>query len=183
METRSQHVSATSSVRPILRGLLARRRTVGLCAAVLLLQPAAAAADEDVQLWVRMGLQYRPDPTVRLGFDQYLRFDENIGRLEQAMPELSLAYFPVPIAGFGFAYRIEHRRKSDGEFQESHRVHLDLHLRSSDEGIAIRYRMRLQPRLKLGPDDLEPPIHDPQPTRHSVRKRLSHHARGIGCTL
>ena len=107
-------------------------------------------ADEDVQLWTRMEVRARLSPRVYIGSAQYLRFDSDVQRVAQFMPELYVGYSLTPLTRVALAYRAEYRRRPD-DFRESHRFHLDLHARTSDSGPRLAFRLRLQPRWTLQP--------------------------------
>lgn len=126
-------------------------------------QPARAQTDE-AQLWLSSGLRFRPIRSVRIDFDQGLRFDEDISRLSEVLPELSVSYDPVRFLRLGVGYRVSFEVENEGDFEDYHRLHLDARLRGEIDRVELSYRLRFQERLWSDGGELQ--------ARHVFRNRL-----------
>lgn len=107
------------------------RRLAGLAGALAALAalgaPGPAAAEHEVQLWLEAELAHRLSRRWELAFAQHLRFDEDIQRLAQVMPELSAGYRAGSWAGASLrllaGYRLQVERDGSGDFELRHRLH------------------------------------------------------------
>jgi hypothetical protein len=54
--------------------------------------PLPAHAEADLNLWLEAGVSKELSKRVEVAFDQHLRFDNDISRLNAVMPELALSY-------------------------------------------------------------------------------------------
>lgn len=138
--------------QPAPRRLRARTSAIAVGLSVLaagLARPAAA--EQDAQLWLELGLHHRLSRRWELTFEQHLRLDEDVQRLAQVMPDLSATYrvrsFLRAVAG----YRLQYVRDGSGDFELRHRFYAGgLALR--DLG-AVRLSLRALFTEQLRPED------------------------------
>jgi len=138
-------------------------KRAGMILAALLLAPAAAHAD-DIQQWNAIGVSYAATHEVSLAFEQEVRFDEDVSRLESVMPEASLEYRVRKWLRFGAGYRLQYSRDNDGELGIRHRFHAYGRVRRDLGDTRLEYRLQAQEQLRPGAND---------PRRHVVRHRVS----------
>lgn len=104
------------------------RRLAWIVAALAALgAPGPAAAEHEAQLWLEAELVHRLSRRWALAFEQHLRFDEDLQRLAQVMPELSASYRAGSWAGAALrlvaGYRLQVERDGSGDFELRHRLH------------------------------------------------------------
>ena len=90
---------------------------VALCA----LRPARARADSDVQAWLELDLEHEFSKKWAVTYEQHLRFDDNLSRLSQVLPDLSLTMRLVPAVRAVAGYRAQYVRTGSGDFELRHR--------------------------------------------------------------
>ena len=118
-------------------------RTLAL-AAVLLAAPAVRA---DVQLWNEAGVRGQLAKRTTLTFDQHLRFDADVSRVQSVMPEAGLHYRFKKWLRAGIGYRLEYER--DGfELVARHRGHLYGRARYKLGAFQLVYKLQYQESIR-----------------------------------
>jgi hypothetical protein len=141
----------------------ARIRCVVVAVAVFAVTPAHA--ESDLQLWLEPGIAKRFDKRWELSFDQHLRFDQNLSRVQAVMPELALAYRLHKLLRVGIGYRLQYERNKDGVMVLRHRGQVEVRPRYEIGGVQLTHRLRFQEEVRgsFASDDL----------RHTIRNRLA----------
>ena len=101
-------------------------RSVALClaaSAALALRPADARADSDAQLWLEADVGHELTKTWSIAFEQHLRFDENLSRLAQVLPDLSVTARLHRALRLIAGYRLQYVRNTVGDFELRHRLY------------------------------------------------------------
>lgn len=140
-----------------------RARTAFVAGALLFATTGPAAADADLQQWNELGVAYDLTRRWSASFDQHLRFDQDVSRVESVMPELGLDRRVRKWLRLGAGYRLQYTRDGDGELRVRHRVHVDARLRRDVGEVRFGYRLRYQEQLRPGANDR---------VRHTVRNRV-----------
>jgi hypothetical protein len=140
----------------------ARATLAFAAAAATLLGPAAARAEGDLQLWLEAGVAKKLDKRFAVGFEQHLRFDQDVSRLQAVMPEVSASYRAADPLRFAIAYRLLYERDGDGALVVRHRGHVEARVRHDVGPVELTYRLRFQEEIRPGDDP-----------RHTLRNRLS----------
>jgi hypothetical protein len=140
-----------------------RRATGPWLVAALVLAAAPARAETDLQTWFEAGLGRRLGKRVDLSFEQHLRFDQDVSRLQAVMPELGLAYRLHKLVRFGLGYRFIYERDKDGVLVIRHRLHAEARPRYELGPVEISYRLRYQEQIRDATAD---------GLRHTLRNRL-----------
>lgn len=124
-----------------------------------------ARAESDAQLWMEVGMVKKLGKRFELSFDQHLRFDEDISRVESIMPELMLSYRLHKLLRFAVGYRLQYERNNDGALVLRHRGTIDVrpHYEVGPIELSCRARFQEEVRGSLASDDL----------RHTIRTRLA----------
>lgn len=134
-----------------------------LCFLGSLLVSTRARADEDVQLWTSAGVRYRVSKDWRLEYEQHLRFDQDVSRMESVKPELGVSWKATDLARMGLGYRYSMERNKDDEWRPEHRLHVQGALGTEFGPVSVAYRMRFQERLEFT-GDFE--------SKHTLRHRI-----------
>lgn len=107
---------------------------------------SAAYAQSDAELWLEGTLQFEPVDDLRVSITQHLRFNDDMSRLDKAMPELALGWRGHrsirPEVGYRFI--AEHR---PDEWRIHHRPYAQLTLRHSIDDVVLSLRVRSQHTL------------------------------------
>ena len=130
----------------------------------LLVTGGPATAGEDVQVWTSAGVRYRAAKKVRLEYEQHLRFDQNVSRLESVKPEAKLSWKASDWARLGLGYRYSQERNGQDEWKPEHRFHLQGSVGMDLGPVGMGYRLRFQERLEFGVEFKN---------KHTLRQRLS----------
>ena len=146
------------------RGLSAAGLLSAFVVTLVVGNPQTAQAQDDGQLWLDAGLRYRPIRPLRITFEQRVRFDEDISRVESVIPQLVVSYDPIDFLRISLAYRFIWSRGGSGEFEDAHRLHLDARFRGEVDRVELSYRLRFQERLQGETDGLD--------ARHTFRNRF-----------
>lgn len=143
-----------------MRGAIA----IGLALVPLLAAPAGRA-EADVQLWMEAGVSRQLDKRFELSFEQHLRFDQDVSRVQAVMPELSLSIRLHELLRLGLGYRFQYERDKDGVLVVRHRGHVDLRTSYDVGPLEVSYRARFTEEVRgsFASDDL----------RHTFRNRLA----------
>ena len=133
-------------------------RTLAI-AAVLLAAPAARA---DVQLWSEAGVRAQLAKRTQLTFDQHLRFDADVSRVQSVMPEAGLHHRFEKWLRAGIGYRLEYER--DGtELVARHRGHIYGRARYKLGAFQLVYKLQYQESIRPDKNKL---------LKHVVRNRI-----------
>lgn len=109
---------------------------------------SSAHAQSDVQLWVSARVRFDLPEGFRLSLDQQVRFDEDVSRLSEVIPELRVGYKVAKWLRLAAGYRFIYARDDGGDFEEAHRVHFDVRFRGDLDPVRIGYRLRFQDRIE-----------------------------------
>jgi hypothetical protein len=120
-------------------------------------------ADSDVQQWNELGVSYGLSKQTSVSFDQHLRFDEDLSRVEAVMPEPGIQYRLRRWLRLGAGYRLQYARGNDDDLRVRHRFHVNARLRQDIDRVRLDYRLQLQEQLRPGAKE---------PVRHTVRHRV-----------
>lgn len=148
-----------------------RRRLVTLCAFVAVAAVAPSArAQADAQLWLELNVDKQLSRTWSLAFEQHLRFDQDVSRVAQIMPDVSITARLARWARAILGYRLQYVRNGSGELVIRHRPYLGGTVRTdvfSDLRLSARLLFTEQIR-GLATEDL----------RHGFRAKASAAWRG-----
>ena len=115
---------------------------------MVVLAASAGVARADVQLWTELGARHEVAPRVTLGFDQHLRFDEDLSRVSAVMPEAGIdVRFARWLRGAA-AYRFEYERDGDGELVVRHRCDVALRGVARVGRLRGEYEQRFEEELR-----------------------------------
>lgn len=97
-------------------------RSLTVCAFVLASAVAPRAhAEADVQLWFELDVDKQLSRTWSVAFEQHLRFDEDVSRVAQIMPDVSITARLARWARAIVGYRLQYVRNGAGELVVRHR--------------------------------------------------------------
>lgn len=132
--------------------------------ALLLIHVAPSHAESDVQLWLEPGISMKLAKRLELSFDQHLRFDQDLSRVQAIMPELALAWRLHKKLRVGVGYRLQYERNNDGDLELRDRGHVEVRPRYKIGDVELTYRARyqLEVRGSWASEDL----------RHTLRNRF-----------
>lgn len=133
-------------------------RTFALAALVL----AGTSARADVQQWTEIGVSGSLAKRWQISFDQHLRFDHDISRVDSVMPEWAVTYRLWKWLRTGVGYRLQYTRDGDGEMVLRHRFHGAVRARQDVGDFRMQYRLQYQEQLRPGANDQ---------LRHTIRNR------------
>ena len=136
---------------------------VGLVAAPL-------SASADVALWTELGVDHAVSRRLDVGFDQHLRFDDDVSRVGAVMPELSMRFRVQRWLRLGAGYRYEYERDGDGMLVTRHRFDVRARTRIDVGSLRVTAEVRLARQLRPDKRDTE---------RHVLRERVSVSWRGL----
>jgi hypothetical protein len=141
------------------------RPAAAIVIALVSLVAANARAESDVQLWLEAGVAKKLSKRFELAFDQHLRFDEDLSRLQAIMPELTLSYRLHKMLKLALGYRFQYERDKNGELVIRHRGTIDVRPRYEIGPIELSLRARFQEEVRgsFASDDL----------RHTIRNRFA----------
>jgi Protein of unknown function (DUF2490) len=140
------------SVRPPRR----ERPTVPLLAWLMTLLALAlplrrAAAEQEAQLWLELDLGHRLSRRWELRFEQHLRWDEDMQRLAQVMPDLSASYRARSFLRVTAGYRLQYERDGSGDFELRHRFYTGAQVQRDLGDVRLSLRALFTEQLR--PDD------------------------------
>lgn len=110
---------------------------------VLAIVLAAAPAYADVQLWNEAGVRTPLAKRVMFTFDQHLRFDSDVSRVQSVMPEPAIHYRFKKWLRAGISYRFEYER-DDGELVMRHRGAVYGRVRYKLGPLQLAYKLQYQ---------------------------------------
>jgi len=123
---------------------------------------ASRGAHADVQQWTELGIGKDLTKRWSASFDQHLRFDEDLSRVESVMPEAGIGWRPKRWLRFSLGYRLQYQRDGSGDMALRHRLHTAVRARYALGDVRLEYRLQLQEQLRPGSKD---------PARHTLRDR------------
>lgn len=121
---------------------------------------AAHAADDkrdpaESELWLAAEGRWEFVDDFYLSFGPELRFNEEMSRLDEILPEVGLAWKPLDWLRVGGGYRFEANRRKDGDFRFGHRVHVEA-VPSWEVGpIELSYRLRLEHSIERRDEEID----------------------------
>jgi hypothetical protein len=130
--------------------------------AALLAVAAPARADSDVQQWSEIGVDYGIDKKTSVGAVAGIRFDQDVSRVAEILPEAGIAYKIKKWFRIGAGYRFEYSRDEDDEFVPRHRF--DGFVRLHQDAGDVRFEARLKYTESIRPDKNDD-------FKHTVRPR------------
>lgn len=131
---------------------------------------APAHAEGDAQLWLELSVDKELSRTWSVNFEQHLRFDEDVSRVAEILPDISVTARLAQWARTTLGYRMQYVRSGSGDFVLRHRPYLAGTARTdvlSDLRLAARLLFTEQIR-GLSSEDL----------RHTLRAKVSAAWRG-----
>jgi hypothetical protein len=131
--------------------------------AACLLVVTARAARGDVQQWTELGISTSLSKRWTLAFDQHLRFDQDISRVDSVMPEAAATYRVRKWLRVGAGYRLQYTRDGDDELVLRHRFHALVRARYDLGDVRLQYRIQYQEQLRPDAKDEH---------RHTLRNRI-----------
>lgn len=133
------------------------RAAVSLCLVL-----ASVSARAEVQQWTEIGVSRSLTKRWQLSFDQHLRLDQDISRVDSVMPEWGVTYRLAKWLRAEVGYRLQYTRDGDGEMVLRHRFHGGVRARHDLGDVRLQYRLQYQEQLRPGANDQ---------LRHSIRNR------------
>jgi hypothetical protein len=150
-----------------------RRATAGAAAAVLMTLAAGSAparAESDAQLWFELDVGHKLSKTWSLAFEQHLRFDADVSRVSQVMPDLAATARLNKWLRAMVGYRLQYTRTGSGDFALRHRPYLGASARTDLGKMRVSARLLFTEQIRgLASDEL----------RHGVRTKLGATWRGL----
>ncbi len=144
-------------------------RTV-VSALTLISLSAPAVAQSDAQLWLVFDLGKELSRTWSVSYEQHLRFDQDVSRVAQIMPDVAVTVRVARWMRVVAGYRLQYLRNGSGELVVRHRPYLGGTVRA-DVATDFRFSARLLFTEQIrgwSSDDL----------RHGVRAKASAAWRG-----
>jgi hypothetical protein len=138
--------------------------------AAALFAAAPAHADSDVQQWSEIGVDYGIDKKTTVGAVAGIRFDEDVSRVGEILPEVGLTYKIKKWFRVGGGYRFEYSRDDMDEFVARHRF--DAFVRASQDAGDVRFELRLKYTEAIRPDKKDD-------FKHTIRPRALVAYRGV----
>ncbi|MFH1830246.1 MAG: DUF2490 domain-containing protein [Pseudomonadota bacterium] len=141
---------------------------------LLSLYSSSAMAASDLRLWLEAGLRYRITKKLHLGFDQHVRFDDDVSHVEEVSPEIFVRYRVVKFFRVGGGYRLIFEPLSDNGNSYTdiwHRFFVDFLFSHTMKPVTLRYRLRFQEQFGW-PQDKTP---ETLQVKHTVRNKLGIH--------
>lgn len=136
-----------------------RRVLLAACVLVVTTHPARG----DVEQWTELGITTSLTKRWAVGFDQHLRFDHDISRVDSVMPEVNATYRVRKWFRVGSGYRLQYTRDGDDEMVLRHRFHAFVRARYDLGDVRFQYRLQYQEQLRPDAKDEH---------RHTIRNRF-----------
>ena len=125
--------------------------------------PALAA--DDAQLWMSAGVRVRPTKRLRLNFDQQLRLDQNLSRVDKVNTDVTLTYKARKWLSLGGGYRFSMRTGDSDALGPSQRLHVQGQVSGDLGPVGVSYRLRFQDSFAWDNSKLD--------LEHTLRNRVA----------
>jgi hypothetical protein len=113
-----------------------------IAATVAFSTPTLAASD--AQLWTSAGVRVRPTKRVKLMFEQQLRLDQNLSRVDKINTDVGVSYKATKWLAVGGGYRFSMRTGETNALGPTQRVHVQGQASGELGPVGLSYRLRFQ---------------------------------------